>query len=245
VPTEHDLRAELIQACKVLYRAGVTDLAGHITVNLERFGYGANRFLIKPRGVSWYKLSAKDLKIMNEKGVEEGKPGSPPIVTEWPLHTEVYKARSDVVCVLHAHPEDSTLVASLDLDWEPLTRNLFFYARGLPVFDNEVNLREEDALIQTEDRARQVARHLGRDPALILKYHGTVVAANTIGGVVVASYLLEQASRSLLKAAATNKLPKMDPSLQNAMMYDRNATPFGTPDLVKERWEMLKGYYLP
>ena len=238
--SEDDIRKELVKACKVLFRTGIVDLAGHISYRLD-----ANRILIKPRAVNWLTLGIRDLVVIDQNGKQEGAPaGANPPEIEWPIHVAVYEARQDVQCVLHAHPEDSTLAAGLNIDLEPLTRDLFFYSRSVPVYQSDENLRYENAQIKTIQRAQEVAHTLGKDPALVLLYHGTVIAAATIGGVVVASYLLERASASMLKAASIAPLPAIDERFHRALAIDDNASPVARPDLVEERWEMLQAYYL-
>ena len=122
-----ELREELMKACKVLYNCGVVDMVGHISARID-----GERILIKPRPVSWFNLTVDDLIVMDFSGKRvDGPPSERTTVMEWPIHTEVYRARPDVRSVLHCHPTDSTLVASMDIEFEPLTRELLYFAGGV------------------------------------------------------------------------------------------------------------------
>src|SRR4051812_8879365 len=200
VADELSLREELVNACKVLYRAGIVDLAGHVSVKLDD-----ERILIKPRGVSWMKVTPDDLVLINFQGQHiGGTPGEKPPLQEWPIHTEVYKARPDVAAVLHAHPPDSTLMASLDIQMEPLTRDLVTFGSGVPMMDSP---DDPDALINTPQNGAAVAAALGDENTVLLKYHGNVVAAESIGGVCLTAYTLERAAQAMLKVASVRPLP--------------------------------------
>ena len=63
--TESALREELVRACKVLYatKAAGDGLGGHLSARLD-----GRRILIKPRPVSWHRLVAEDLIVIDFEG---------------------------------------------------------------------------------------------------------------------------------------------------------------------------------
>src|SRR5262249_9179089 len=153
--TEKETREELVKACKVLQQAGIVDLAGHISARLPD-----GKMLIKPRSVSWLDVKADDLQVMDINWRPRSRDEKPPAV-EWPIPAGVYNARGQTSCVLHAHPPDSTLLSSLDIAPEPLTRDLFYFAKGVPVYDDKEYLLNNDALIRTPESGADVAQVLG------------------------------------------------------------------------------------
>lgn len=132
--SETMLREELVRACKVLYavKAAGGGLGGHLSARLD-----AQRILIKPRPVSWHRLGPDDLIVIDFEGKRlDGPAGGRFAVREWPIHAQIYAARPDVGCVLHAHPVASTLMGALGIAVEPLDQDCAAFADRLPVLNN-------------------------------------------------------------------------------------------------------------
>jgi len=88
---ESTLRAELVQACNVLYavKAAGDGLGGHLSARLDE-----HRILIKPRPVSWRGLKPEDLIVIDFNGKPvAGVGGERSAVREWPIHARAYAAR--------------------------------------------------------------------------------------------------------------------------------------------------------
>ena len=234
---ESGIREELVQACKVLYavKAAGDGLGGHLSFRLD-----GKRILIKPRPVSWQALKPEDLIVIDFNGkLVYGAAGERSAVREWPIHAQIYEARPDVQCVLHAHPSASTLMAALGISVEPLDQDCAAFAGRLPVLDNGA------VSIATPELGEEVARALGRGGALLLKNHGSVVAGSDIAYVCVTAYRLEKVAETMLRAASLTKLPVMSPETGAAILQAREAVePAGQSKMNQERWQMLRDYYL-
>jgi L-fuculose-phosphate aldolase len=234
---ESGLREELVQACKVLYavKAAGDGLGGHLSVRLDE-----QRILIKPRPVSWRRLKPEELIVIDFKGKRvDGDAGERSAVREWPIHAQIYAARPDVQCVLHAHPGASTLMAALGIAVEPLDQDCAAFAGRLPVLDNGA------VSIATPELGDEVARALGTRGALLLKNHGSVVAGGDIAYVCVTAYRLEKVAETMLRAASLTQLPVMSPERNAAVLQAREAVePAGQGRMNHERWQMMRDYYL-
>jgi ribulose-5-phosphate 4-epimerase/fuculose-1-phosphate aldolase len=234
---ESTLREELVQACKVLYavKAAGDGLGGHLSARLDE-----DRILIKPRPVSWRGLKPEDLIVIDFHGkLVAGAAGERSAVREWPIHARTYAARPDVRCVLHAHPHASTLMAALGIAVEPLDQDCAAFAGRLPVLDNGA------VSIATPELGDEVARALGDRGALLLKNHGSVVAAADIASVCVTAYRLEKVAEMMLRAASLTKLPVMSQERSAAILQAREAVePGAGGKMNQERWQMLRDYYL-
>jgi L-fuculose-phosphate aldolase len=163
---ESGVREELVQACRVLYavKAAGDGLGGHLSARLDE-----RRILIKPRPVSWRGLQPQDLIVIDFNGKRvDGAASERSAVREWPIHAQIYAARPDVQCVLHAHPSASTLMAALGIAVEPLDQDCAAFAGRLAVLDNGA------VSISTPELGDEVARALGTRGALLLKNHGSV-----------------------------------------------------------------------
>ena len=241
MPNEATLREELVKGCKILYNAGVATFPGHLSTRLDD-----ERILIKPRPVTWKSLTPDDLIIINFQGQRiDGPPSDGTDLMEWPIHTQVYRARPDVSWVLHAHPVQSTLMASLGIEVEPLTSETRGFAGRLPVYDDRTCLIEHNAMIVTPEYGDAMARVMGTCRALILKYHGVVVAGESVGDVCMTAHSLEVAAKTMLQAAAARPLPALtaDETEALATARARHSARLGAVTRV-EQWEKLQDYFL-
>jgi ribulose-5-phosphate 4-epimerase/fuculose-1-phosphate aldolase len=234
---ESAIREELVQACKVLYavKAAGDGLGGHLSARLDE-----RRILIKPRPVSWRCLKPEDLIVIDFHGKRvDGASSERSAVREWPIHAQIYAARPDVHCVLHAHPHASTLMAALGIAVEPLDQDCAAFAGRLPVLDNGA------VSIATPELGDEVAQALGARGALLLKNHGSVVAGADIAYVCVTAFRLEKVAETMLRAASLTKLPVMSTEKAEAILQAREAVEPGAGNKMnQERWQLMRDYYL-
>jgi L-fuculose-phosphate aldolase len=234
---EAAVREALVKACKVLYaiKAAGDGLGGHLSARLDE-----QRILIKPRPVSWWRLGPDDLIIIDFNGKRvDGPADERSAVREWPIHAQIYRARADVGCVLHAHPVASTLMASLSITVEPLDQDCAAFVGKLPVLDNGA------VSISTPERGEEVGRALGKMGALLLKNHGSIVAGTDIAGVCVTAHRLEKVAETMLRAASVAGLPVMSPEAKAAVLKAREAVDTALRGgMDQERWKMLQDYHL-
>jgi L-fuculose-phosphate aldolase len=237
VPGESALREELVKGCQVLFamRAAGDGLAGHLSARLDE-----ERILIKPRPASWKSLTPADLIVLDYHGRRVDGPASERTeVREWPIHAQIYRARPDVTCVMHAHPVASTLMAALGIAVEPLDQDCAGFTDQLPVLDNCA------VSIATPALGDDVARALGKARALLLKNHGSIVVGGSVAEVCVTAYRLEKVAETMLRAAAIASLPLISAERKAALLAARKAAQPARPEASnEERWQMLQDYYL-
>ena len=236
-----DIRAQLVKGCKILYAMGVASFAGHLSTRLSD-----DRILIKPRPVTWKSLTEDELIVIDLQGRRVDGPASDGNdLMEWPIHTQIYRARPDVQWVLHAHPVDSTLMASLGLEIEPLTGETRGLAGRVPVFYTSECMVNHNAMIVTPELGDAVAQVLGASKALILKYHGVVVAGASVTDVCYTARNLEVAAQTMLKAAAARPLPIVAADERDALLTARARHSERLRGVMEdELWVKLQDYYL-
>jgi L-fuculose-phosphate aldolase len=236
MPNEATLREELVKGCQVLWstRAAGDGLAGHLSARLDH-----DRILIKPRPASWKSLAPADLIVIDYQGRRVDGPASERTeVREWPIHAQIYRARLDVGCVLHAHPVASTLMAALGIAVEPLDQDCASITDQLPVLDNCAVSIAAPAL------GDDVARVLDNGRVVLLRNHGSIVAGGSIAEVCVMAYRLEKVAETMLRAAAIAPLPLISPEKKAALLAARKAAQPARPEASnEERWQMLQDYY--
>lgn len=239
--SETTLRDDLVKGCKILYHCGVASFAGHLSTRLSE-----GRILIKPRPVTWKSLTPDDLIVIDYDGRRvDGPPSDGSDLMEWPIHTQIYRARPEVSWVLHAHPVQSTLMASLGIEVEPLTTETRSLAGRLPVYDNRDCLLEHNAMIVTKEFGDDMVRTMGTCRALILKYHGVVVASDSVGEVCMTAHNLEIAAQTMLQAAGARPLPVLSEDQREALYAARSRHSGRLSAVTRvEQWEKLQDYFL-
>ena len=167
-----DLIARAVRICTA---ANVMDMNGHVSV---RDAADANVLWINSRKASRSTLTAADVvPVEIGSGRRIGTGDQPP--SEFHIHTEIYKRRSDVHSVVHSHPEN---ILALSIVGQPLRLvscvNPYLPEEGAPTFDSAV-------LINTQARGHALAEQLGEAGAIVLRQHGTVVVGDTVEQAVV------------------------------------------------------------
>lgn len=236
--SEKSVRAAVVRACQLAFETGAAGLglAGHISARL-----GADRMVLKPRPVSWKHLTEDDLVVIDFDGNWLDKPRTDlTACDEWPIHSQIYAAHPDINAVIHAHPSDSTLMVSLGIEMEPLTRETSAFHNNLAI-----DPRPEVAhKIVDKKTADEMVAIMGKCHACILKYHGTVVIGGSLDEMNYAAAELEVAARTMIQAAGARKLPVLDANeikLRESVM----PTPAVRRFRAAERMRIMRGYFPP
>src|ERR1700733_9582294 len=100
--TEFELRRKLTAFGKRLYRLGfMPGTSGNLSVRLNQ-----NHVLATPTGCSKYMLRPEDMVVVDLDG--RLLSGTRNVTSEIGMHLAVYRMRSDVEAVIHAHPPIAT-----------------------------------------------------------------------------------------------------------------------------------------
>ena len=160
------LRQKLINAGRVLVDEGQGDYVwGHISARLPD---NPNRFLMKPGCLGIEEMTSDNIITVDIEG--ERVSGDWPRHNEVFIHSEVMRARPDVNCVIHTHPEHAIAFSSLGKELSAMSNDGTMFSAGVPIFS------ETTDLITDQPRGKAVARTLGDRGALILRNHGIVTA---------------------------------------------------------------------
>jgi L-fuculose-phosphate aldolase len=131
------------------------------------------------------------------------------------IHSEVYKARPDVGCVLHTHPPYAIALSASGTPLKCFSQPSALFYDVLGTYDDTINL------IRTPEMGAGVAQALGRGRAALLKNHGVVVAGPSIEEVVVSALMLENAARIQMIVEATgNPGPEFSPREIAQLQHD-------------------------
>jgi L-fuculose-phosphate aldolase len=187
--TEDVCREKLADAHRIVEQEKLGDWIGHVTCRIPP----GDRILIKPQWVRLGTLKAEDFLTMDLEGnVLDWGAGDPSRKgfrppSEWPLHTEVFLARSDVQAVAHTHPLVATAMTVAGVDIEPLYHRSAYFAQGVPLYP-------KPDLITTRELGVETAQALGAHNALLFQGHGAITVGTDVEEAVLLAIFLEQSA---------------------------------------------------
>jgi ribulose-5-phosphate 4-epimerase/fuculose-1-phosphate aldolase len=194
--TTDELCEQVALGCRVLGKTGQNDLTlGHISAR-DPDGRGV---WLKGSGFGLEESLAANVVLTTEAG--EVLEGTGRRHAEYPIHTEVMKARPDVNFVVHTHPIFSVAFAALGV---PLVAVGHDGAELVP--PDVPRFTATSGLILTPELGRLVAETLGGLPALFLVNHGIVTVGPDLETAVMRAYYLEKAAQTQLLAMSAGEL---------------------------------------
>ncbi len=219
--SEQDIGALKLQVAKtvrILESIGLLDMNGHVSCRVP----GTNHFLINCRQASRASIKASEIVMCDMEGKLVEGTMEPP--SEYHIHTEIYKRRSDVGSVIHGHPHYQAVLGIADIPWQPV----FMLGAAIP----RMNTWEVSSLVNTAELGAELAEEIGSDSIIQIRHHGNVVAEADVQTAFATSVYAEDHARKLYEASATNRPLRV---LSGDNLKRTAETAWG-PKIVKKVW---------
>jgi L-fuculose-phosphate aldolase len=188
------LATQVAWACRILAAHGYEDLTlGHSARRDEEQGV----MWIKRKGVSLAEVNPGDVLRFPIDGDLES---AHDMHLEAVLHTEVYRARPDVRCVVHGHPLHATAFGAAHADLAFISHDAVLFKEGIAALD------EVPEMIVEKNQGVVVAHALGERSALLMRNHGVVVVGKDVPWAVLTALTLERAVQLQATAASLGAL---------------------------------------
>ena len=191
---------ELAYANRILYDQGVLDGFGHISVrhdkNADRFLLARNMApaLVTPADILEHDLQGQPLNL-----------GSRRAYLERFLHAGIYRARRDVISIVHSHSPSVIPFGATGTNLRPISHMAGFLGAGTPIFEIRDFGGMTDMLITDNPLADGLAQVLGEHVVALMRGHGLVVVAKSIQFAVWRAIYTEMNAR--VQAEATRLGP--------------------------------------
>jgi L-fuculose-phosphate aldolase len=155
---------------------------------------GTEKVWVKPQGLGLGEIRPEDVMAIDLDGnrLTEGQP----LHREMPIHTEIYRRRPDVNCVVHTHPFYASALAATTAELLLVGQDSLHFADGLGRYDSA-------EFVVTSEQGEGVAEALGDLRAVVLRNHGIAVAGDS---VPLATYLAISLERSIRMQLAAIQL---------------------------------------
>jgi ribulose-5-phosphate 4-epimerase/fuculose-1-phosphate aldolase len=213
-----ELVEKLVLANHILYRHGVLDAWGHISVrdpvDPSRFWMTCDR---APALVT-----AEDI-IEYDADSEPIDAGGRRVFLERFIHGEAYRARPDVNAVIHSHSPEIIAFGVSETPLRPITQVAGFLEDGAPVFDLHEVDPTPNLLIVNREQAAAVAERLGAAAIVLLRGHGEVTVASSVELLVWRAYYANLNARQLRQALSLGPVRYLTP--EEARFASENVPP--------------------
>jgi ribulose-5-phosphate 4-epimerase/fuculose-1-phosphate aldolase len=195
------LKQRLAAAFRLFGRFGFEEgVAGHITA---RDPEHSDRFWVNPFGMSFKQIRASDLICVDHDGNV--------VVGDWPLnvaafaiHSQVHRARPDIIAAAHSHSIHGKTFSSLGIELDPLTQDSCAFYEDHALFDDFTGVVD-----QTDEGAR-IAAALGRNKMAILRNHGLLTVGTSVDSAAWWFITGERTCQSQLLAMSAGKPVSID-----------------------------------
>ena len=200
---------DLVAAYRILAEHGVIDAYGHVSLR-------------SPRNPQHYYLARSVApEIVQEDDLIEYDLDSNPLdehgresVKERFIHGEIFRARPEVMCVVHNHSPSVVPFSVTGVPMRALYHMASFIGDGLPNFEIRDVRKGTDLLVKDPQLGQALAKTLGGKPAALMRGHGSVVVGESVPRAVGRSVYLEQSARmqmqALLLAGPGGKITYLD-----------------------------------
>ena len=191
-------RIDLACAFRWTARMGMHEaVANHLSLAVNKEG---TKFLINPIK-HFSRIKASDLLLLDTNAPPDINDPLGPDPTAWGLHGAIHRNCPHAVCVLHAHPIYSTVLASLnDSKLPPIDQNS-------ASFYNRYVIDENYGGLAFEEEGERCAAMLN-DPlkkVMIMGNHGVLVIGADVADVFNRFYYFERAAETYIKSLWTQK----------------------------------------
>ena len=220
---------DLVAANHVLYDLGVVDGFGHISVrhDKDRSHYLMSRSmapaLVKAGDILEYDL---DSNAIDAKGQA--------VFLERFIHGEIYKARPDVMAIVHSHSPAVIPFGVSKIKLQPIFHMSSFMGVDVPVFEiRDVAGPSSDLLVRNAAIGAGLAKTLGDKNLALMRGHGSVTVGTSIPQVVFRAYYAEQNARLQAEAMKLGEVTYLTAE-------EAAAAAKTTDGLVMRPWELWR-----
>ncbi|KFB09005.1 class II aldolase/adducin family protein [Nitratireductor basaltis] len=196
---------ELVTATKILLHEGILDTFGHISA---RDPEDPKSFFLAQ------KLAPSHITVDDMQRFDlDGETDDPrPSYLERYIHSEIYKARPDVNCVLHSHSPAVLPYCFTDQPLRPVTHMGAFLGETVPVY--EIRDKQGDATDLfggSREVCADIAESLGDQAVVLMARHGVVNVGGSVREVVFRAFYTEQNAAAQTAGLQVGKIEYLSP----------------------------------
>ncbi len=201
-----ELRYELALANRILANEDVLDAFGHVSV---RHPKDPNRYLLScsrapelvaPGDIMEYTL---DSQLVTKSEI--------PLYSERVIHGEIFKARPDVMAVVHHHAPPFMPFVITGTDYVPVFHLGATGGAKPPFWDQRHEFGDTNLLVVKPEEGASLARAMGKHWMVLMNRHGVTLGGTSIRDVVFRAIFSCRNAEFLLRAKALGEIKPLSP----------------------------------
>ena len=201
---EPSLLEDLVAANRILAEHGVIDAYGHVSLRSPK---DPKRFFLA-RAIAPETVQVEDIleygldgQPLDGEGIKAGMAS----VSERFIHSEIYRARPDVMSVVHNHSPSVIPFSVTGVKMRALFHMASFIGDGLPNFEIRRFKKGSDMLVRDPKLGAALAKTLGKAAASLMRGHGSVTVGEDLQRAVGRSVYLEMSAIMQMQALLLSK----------------------------------------
>lgn len=193
---------ELAAAFRLFARFGFSEgVAGHITA---RDPENPDAFWVNPFGMAFSQIRVSDLILVDHDG--KLLHGSRPVNNAaFCIHSEVHRARPDVVAAAHTHSLYGKALSTLGTQLLPITQDACAFYEDHALYSNY------GGIVNDAEEGLRIGQALGGAKAVILQNHGLLTVGQSVAEAAWYFITMERSSQAQLVAMAAGTPRLIDP----------------------------------
>ena len=221
---------DIVTGSRVLADFGVLDGFGHVSA---RDPNNPNHFLMS-RSLAPALVTAGDIMEFDLDGNAVDARGRALFLERF-IHAEIYKARPDVMAVVHTHSPNVIPFTISQVPLRAVFHNAAFLAAGAPVWDIRKDFGETDMLVRNPAIGRSLAETLGDKSVVLMRGHGDVAVGPAVRMAVFRAYYTDVNARLQSQAVGLGGLLNFLTPGEGAKA---DAVNFAVLDRIWNLWKM-------
>jgi ribulose-5-phosphate 4-epimerase/fuculose-1-phosphate aldolase len=177
------LLGDIVIGSRVLADFGVLDGFGDVSA---RHPTNPNHFLMS-RSLAPALVTADDIMEFDLDGNPVDARGRTVFLERF-IHSEIYKARPEVMSVVHTHSPGVIPFSVTKVPLRAMFHNPSFLAAGVPVWDIRKDFGDTDMLVSNPALGKSLAETLGDKPVVLMRGHGDVTVGPSVKMAVFRAY---------------------------------------------------------
>jgi len=191
------LLEDMVIGSRILADFGVLDGFGHVSA---RHPTNPNHFLMA-RSLAPALVTAEDIMEFDLEGNAVDARGRTVFLERF-IHSEIYKARPDVMGVVHTHSPGVIPFSVTKTPLRAMFHNPSFLAAGVPVWDIRKDFGETNMLVSDSALGKSLAQTLGDKSVVLMRGHGDVTVGPSVKMAVFRAYYTDVNARLQSQAIA-------------------------------------------
>lgn len=189
-PVATELLRDLAAASRILAAQGVVDGFGHVSM---RHRSAPDRYLMA-RSIAPALVTPDDIIEYDLDSHPCNANGRGSFLERF-IHGEIYKARPDIMSVVHSHSPSVVPFGLVGVPMQAMFHNAAFIAAGVPVFDIRDKFGATDMLVGNGPKGVALAEVMGNKDIVLMRAHGAVACGPTLQSAVFRAVYTEVNAR--------------------------------------------------